>query len=79
MMCILVDLIYFALYFNMLSQYVASNVQLRKDDDDDDIYIYNIILYIILYYIMEAGHGNPLQYSCLENSQGQRSLAGCSP
>ena len=26
-----------------------------------------------------GGHGNPLQYSCLENSQGQRSLAGYSP
>ena len=25
------------------------------------------------------GHGNPLQYSCLENPRGQRSLAGCSP
>ena len=26
------------------------------------------------------GHGNPLQYSCLENpSHGQRSLAGYSP
>ena len=24
-------------------------------------------------------HGNPLQYSCLENPQGQRSLAGYSP
>ena len=24
------------------------------------------------------GHGNPLQYSCLENPQGQRSLAGYS-
>ena len=24
-------------------------------------------------------HGNPLQYSCLENPYGQRSLAGCSP
>ena len=24
-------------------------------------------------------HGNPLQYSCLENSHGQRSLEGCSP
>ena len=23
--------------------------------------------------------GNPLQYSCLENPQGQRSLAGCRP
>ena len=23
-----------------------------------------------------AGHGNPLQYSCLENPHGQRSLAG---
>ena len=26
-----------------------------------------------------GGHGHPLQYSCLENSQGQRSLAGYSP
>jgi len=24
----------------------------------------------------EGGHGNPLQYSCLENPQGQRSLVG---
>ena len=24
-------------------------------------------------------HGNPLQYSCLENSHEWRSLAGCSP
>ena len=24
-------------------------------------------------------HGNPLQYSCLENSHGQRSLEGYSP
>ena len=23
-----------------------------------------------------VGHGNPLQYSCLENSHGQRSLVG---
>ena len=26
-----------------------------------------------------AGHGNALQYSCLENPHGQRSLAGYSP
>ena len=26
----------------------------------------------------EGGHGNPLQYSCLENPYGQRSLAGYS-
>ena len=26
-----------------------------------------------------GGHGNPLQYSCLENPEGQRSLAGYSP
>jgi len=25
------------------------------------------------------GHGNPRQYSCLENPHGQRSLAGYSP
>ena len=26
-----------------------------------------------------GGHGNPLQYSCLENPHGQMSLAGYSP
>ena len=26
-----------------------------------------------------GGHGKPLQYSCLENPRGQRSLAGYSP
>ena len=26
-----------------------------------------------------VGNGNPLQHSCLENSHGQRSLAGDSP
>ena len=26
-----------------------------------------------------GGHGNPLQYSCLENLHGQRSLAGYGP
>ena len=25
------------------------------------------------------GHGNPLQYSCVENPHGQRSLVGYSP
>ena len=26
-----------------------------------------------------GGYDNPLQYSCLENPHGQRSVAGCSP
>ena len=26
-----------------------------------------------------GGNGNPLQYSCLENPHGQRSLVSCSP
>ena len=26
-----------------------------------------------------GGHGDPLQYSCLENHQGQRSLVGYRP
>jgi len=26
-----------------------------------------------------GGHGNPLQYSCLDNPHGQRSLAGYNP
>ena len=26
-----------------------------------------------------GGHGNPFQYSCVENPHGQRSLAGYSP
>ena len=28
---------------------------------------------------LEEENSNPLQYSCLEKSGGQRSLAGCSP
>ena len=28
---------------------------------------------------LRGGHGNPLQYSCLENPYGQRSLVGYSP
>ena len=28
--------------------------------------------------ILGGGHGNPLQYYCLENPYGQRSLAGYS-
>ena len=28
---------------------------------------------------LEVGHGNPVQYSCLENPHGQRSLAGYYP
>ena len=28
---------------------------------------------------MVIGHGNPLQYPCLENPHGQRSLAGYRP
>ena len=28
---------------------------------------------------LAGGHGNPLQYSCGENPQGQRSLVGYSP
>ena len=28
---------------------------------------------------LEEGQGNPRQYSCLKNPQGQRSLAGYSP
>ena len=27
----------------------------------------------------KGGNGNPLQYSCLENPHGERSLVGCSP
>ena len=28
---------------------------------------------------LEEGNGNPIQYSCLENPHGQRSLVGYSP
>ena len=30
-------------------------------------------------FLMDVKHGNPLQYSCLENPHGQRSLVGYSP
>ena len=38
------------------------------------------LYYMRLYKVFPGGgHGNPLQYSCLQNPHGQRSLAGCSP
>ena len=38
------------------------------------------LYYMGLYKVFPAGgHGNPFQYSCLQNPHGQRSLAGCSP
>ena len=33
----------------------------------------------VVSYTHGEGNGNPLQYSCLENPHGQRSLAGYSP
>ena len=38
-------------------------------------------LFILYWSIADygVGHGNPLQYSCLENPHGQRSLASYSP
>ena len=32
-----------------------------------------------VYLVIMSSHGNPLQFSCLENPHGQRSLAGYSP
>ena len=37
----------------------------------------NIVL--LIHHTPGGGHGNPLQYSCLENPHGQRSLADYSP
>ena len=34
---------------------------------------------LVTYIIPGGGHGNPLQYFCLEHPHGQRSLAVCSP
>ena len=39
----------------------------------------HISIIISMYIPMQGGHVNPLQYSCLENPQGQRSLVGYSP
>ena len=36
-------------------------------------------IYTILSLFIGGGNGNPLQYSCLENPHGQRSLEGYSP
>ena len=36
------------------------------------------LLYPHLKVNIGEGNGNPLQYSCLEKSHGQKSLAGCS-
>ena len=41
--------------------------------------IHRSLLLIYCIYTSGGGHGNPLQYSCLENLHGQRSLVGYSP
>ena len=38
--------------------------------------VYNVLISPIQ---QGEGNGNPLQYSCLEKSHGQRSLAGYNP
>ena len=40
------------------------------------IYVSMYVLYVYIYLSPGGGHSNPLQYSCLENPYGQRSLAG---
>ena len=39
----------------------------------------NVLLDYIVYSFPGGGNDDPLQYSCPENSHGQRSLAGYSP
>ena len=78
----LLFLLHFRQILYLLSQWGSSK----------QIYIHTYIyihIYIYLYYIiyiihmlnihLGGGHGNPLQYSCLWNPSGQRSLAGYSP
>jgi len=42
---------------------------------------YNILqkVFGLAYDAFWEGHGNPLQYSCLENLHGERNLVGYSP
>ena len=42
-------------------------------------YLIMVLIYICLMTNDGDGNGNPLQYSCLENPHGPKSLAGYSP
>ena len=45
----------------------------------NNIHISYIYIYICVFVHIGEGHSHPLQYSCLENSHGQRNLVGYSP
>ena len=45
----------------------------------NNIHISYIYIYICVFVHIGEGHSHPLQYSCLENSHGQRNLMGYSP
>ena len=45
----------------------------------DFFFFFSFPFYILYCIFPGGGHGNPLQYSCLENPHGQRSLAGYTP
>ena len=43
------------------------------------VWFFSVNFYWSIVVFPRGGHGNPLQYSCLENPHGQKSLLGYSP
>ena len=54
-------------------------ITLRQDSKESTCNAGNLGLITRLGRSSQGGNGNPLEYSCLENSHGQRSLDGYSP
>ena len=50
-----------------------------SDDKESACNVGDLSSILVLGRSLGGGHGNPLQYSCLENPHGQKSLVGYSP
>ena len=63
------------IYKNGDKLYFAASLNLRDEYNT----LWAFIFHKLFYRDHGGGHGNPLQYSCLENPHGQRNLVGYSP
>ena len=65
------------IYKNSGKLYFGSAASLTLRDEYNTLWAY--IFHKLFYRDPGGGHGNPLQYSCLENPHGQRNLVDYSP
>ena len=63
----------------MFAFYITLKLPCGSDGKESACSVRDLGLISVLGRFPGGGHGNPLQYSCLENPHGQMSLVGYSP